>query len=1234
MFPAPPPSRLSLPSEVPLDQHRGEQDALPLEADTAATDTARRPPSQAAPTRRRPSRRPGGPDPASWRHTREQMMTQLPAALLNDVRACAMLTALAHGDQERVQRLVGRALQRIPDCDPDTSAAKATQALIDRARRPFTTPGGKVIRWPEPPPAHMQWAYEVEWQPTHIAPGLLEAYRQQAYKPHREGGSGPELVRQLPKRLGGLLHVTWANTTEPGHQLMSQDTWTELLTDLYQRSTAPPTEPQRPKPERLPRDTHLFNSQRQGRWEKAPPPSTLPDGRRLRAATTITTDTCNPEVDIPATGCYSIQLGRQSPAALLPTDSDTAFCYDPTGTCLGSLPAERLEALRQRYAAASGASDPSGASFATAVAALLLRYRRTPGKTTTPCSPLDEACLPEDTACSLHAAMDSSTEYYASPLNATRCTTRFFSPHAADATFGASHNALSAPFSGQGLAFPPPTAAGGLRALEWAMHSARLAARSGTLSETLLLLPHAPSSAAASYKTHPLVTHIATTVRESAAFSLSLPLTAPSTPEPDVEGTDDPTTWDIPPAPSQTTPSGPRRHPVWDLYLVSSTPYPAARITALQAALRQLDPATHLTPLAPQTVGPAYAWDGPLTGRDRYGWKPPRWLRNAINPNRTGRRPTPALAPAAPPTHPPTRPTAMQTEDISLLTCCLSDAFPLRQRLRYDHGTCIYTDGSVVKIQTERGEKNLLGAAAYDAASKAVWYINPNGGTKGCQTIMRCELSGIHHGLQMRQGTPAEALPLTLFTDSLTSLYAIRRMLLRPDTLKLCKHKDLLDLIVAQLQRRANAGWKTTLIKVKAHIGVEGNEKADAAATAVSKGWGADGYKGPTPLRDESADNDPRSKMWWPQTRAVPAAASGEPAKEPFPLADLGAAIDKALTPEIRSGFRPAGQYVQLWREKAPAMDLKHSTATLRRVGRPGAYRLARPCLLYSYGAIWNAKLAARFNIPLRGKRNKGQKRPRSAGAPDPASAPCPLCSAPDSGTHIMGGCTHRMMKALYIKRHNLGALCVAEHLARGAYGGSYMILDATSHDAVPAFAPDQRVPDWMLTRNGRPLNATERAAADKLRPDLLLIPSIPLSATRAPGFRGPAFRERGKHKVHIIEFGCCGDLRHAEKTAEKLEQHTELARRLREAGWSVQYNPKTILTLGFAGSILKTAAPLLNQLGCREGQANRCLSKLHGIAVSYAATILRSRRWLERQTPLAPHGAAVPPTGGTGAYG
>ncbi len=90
-------------------------------------------------------------------------------------------------------------------------------------------------------------------------------------------------------------------------------------------------------------------------------------------------------------------------------------------------------------------------------------------------------------------------------------------------------------------------------------------------------------------------------------------------------------------------------------------------------------------------------------------------------------------------------------------------------------------------------------------------------------------------------------------------------------------------------------------------------------------------------------------------------------------------------------------------------------------------------------------------------------------------------------------------MQRLYINRHNRGLLCVAA-VSRGSHGAGYMVLDATAHDAAPAFAPDSRVPDWMLRTPNQPrLTQEERELANKMRPDLLFIPSLPRAATTGP---------------------------------------------------------------------------------------------------------------------------------------
>ena len=60
-----------------------------------------------------------------------------------------------------------------------------------------------------------------------------------------------------------------------------------------------------------------------------------------------------------------------------------------------------------------------------------------------------------------------------------------------------------------------------------------------------------------------------------------------------------------------------------------------------------------------------------------------------------------------------------------------------------------------------------------------------------------------------------------------------------------------------------------------------------------------------------------------------------------------------------------------------------------------------RNAIKLRYGTFWNAKLAKRFNKPHLGRISDGT---------------CPLCNNPDSGTHVLGPCSHRYLKGLYIE--------------------------------------------------------------------------------------------------------------------------------------------------------------------------------------------------------------------------
>lgn len=69
---------------------------------------------------------------------------------------------------------------------------------------------------------------------------------------------------------------------------------------------------------------------------------------------------------------------------------------------------------------------------------------------------------------------------------------------------------------------------------------------------------------------------------------------------------------------------------------------------------------------------------------------------------------------------------------------------------------------------------------------------------------------------------------VTIASDSQTGLQNIHNLLTDPHRFRAQKHRDLLHKITNTLLRRTGT---TPFLKVKAHCGIKGNEKADAAAT-------------------------------------------------------------------------------------------------------------------------------------------------------------------------------------------------------------------------------------------------------------------------------------------------------------------------------------------------------------------------------------------------------------------
>ena len=142
----------------------------------------------------------------------------------------------------------------------------------------------------------------------------------------------------------------------------------------------------------------------------------------------------------------------------------------------------------------------------------------------------------------------------------------------------------------------------------------------------------------------------------------------------------------------------------------------------------------------------------------------------------------------------------------------------------------IYTDGS----KTGKG----LGAGVYDAGTGESHPVAVVGGGE----VLHAELSAILYAL--RHVTPREEF--TLFTDSLISLFLIRKCLDRPDALAGHVAESLVRAVCRAMKDRTEP---VALLKVAAHVGIVGNEEADRIAKSVAEGEAEGDLPGPLGAR-------------------------------------------------------------------------------------------------------------------------------------------------------------------------------------------------------------------------------------------------------------------------------------------------------------------------------------------------------------------------------------------------
>ena len=209
-----------------------------------------------------------------------------------------------------------------------------------------------------------------------------------------------------------------------------------------------------------------------------------------------------------------------------------------------------------------------------------------------------------------------------------------------------------------------------------------------------------------------------------------------------------------------------------------------------------------------------------------------RLIRRPTPPRALSRRPPcpnwgpPAGFAASAPAVAPCSPLLMRMPPPRLLLdpATLDLAFPPLLPARWHLTTALYTDGACEK---QADGPNLLGAAVFVASTGTTITIAPHG-HRETNTITRAELAGIHVALDHIK---FDSRPVTIFCDSLAALYETQRVVHMPHTLLENKHYPMLASIRSLILTRARLSLPTHVQKVKSHIGIAGNEQADAGAS-------------------------------------------------------------------------------------------------------------------------------------------------------------------------------------------------------------------------------------------------------------------------------------------------------------------------------------------------------------------------------------------------------------------